>query len=151
MFELHVGNTPCQLTPKDYRLLADNTDGYSGSDIAIVVRDALMQPVRKLLSATHFKRIPVPVEDGSADVLKWTPCSPGDPEAVEKSWETVEADELLEPPLKVADFMKSLETNRSTCSAEDVRRHDDWTRESGEYFFLSTFSLLCFDFVGNAY
>ncbi|KAE9387432.1 AAA-domain-containing protein [Gymnopus androsaceus JB14] len=131
MFELHVGDTPCQLTPEDYRLLADNTDGYSGSDIAIVVRDALMQPVRKLLSATHFKRIPVPAEDGSADVLKWTSCSPGDPEAVEKSWETVEVDGLLEPPLKVADFMKSLETNRSTCSAEDVKRHDDWTKESG--------------------
>ena len=30
---------------------------YSGSDIAVVVRDALMQPVRKVLSATHFKQV----------------------------------------------------------------------------------------------
>lgn len=30
---------------------------YSGSDIAVVVRDALMQPVRKVLSATHFKAV----------------------------------------------------------------------------------------------
>ncbi|KAF9074043.1 AAA-domain-containing protein [Rhodocollybia butyracea] len=127
MFELHVGNTPCQLTPKDYRVLADHTEGYSGSDIAIVVRDALMQPVRKLLSATHFQT----VSDPETGVLKWTPCSPGEPEAVEKSWETVEADELMEPPLKLADFMKSLETNRSTCTAADIKRHDDWTRESG--------------------
>lgn len=28
---------------------------YSGSDIAILVRDALMQPIRKVQSATHFK------------------------------------------------------------------------------------------------
>lgn len=28
---------------------------YSGADIQIVVRDALMQPVRKVQSATHFK------------------------------------------------------------------------------------------------
>jgi vacuolar protein-sorting-associated protein 4 len=56
MFEIHVGTTPCQLTHKDYRELAGKTDGYSGSDIAIVVRDALMQPVRKVISATHFKR-----------------------------------------------------------------------------------------------
>ena len=29
---------------------------YSGSDIAVIVLDALMQPVRKVLSATHFKQ-----------------------------------------------------------------------------------------------
>lgn len=28
---------------------------YSGSDIAVVVRDALMQPIRKVQTATHFK------------------------------------------------------------------------------------------------
>ncbi|KAJ3811648.1 MAG: P-loop containing nucleoside triphosphate hydrolase protein [Lentinula lateritia] len=128
MFELHVGSTPCHLGSKDYRTLADHTEGYSGSDIAIVVRDALMQPVRKLLSATHFKKIPDPAD---SSVLKWTPCSPGDPDAEEKSWETIESDELIEPPLKLADFMKSLETNKSTCTAADIKKHDDWTRESG--------------------
>ena len=30
---------------------------YSGADISIVVRDALMQPVRKVQQATHFKRV----------------------------------------------------------------------------------------------
>ncbi|KAL7009186.1 Vacuolar protein sorting-associated protein 4 [Cystobasidiomycetes sp. EMM_F5] len=56
IFELNVGSTPCQLTKPQYRKLAEETDGYSGSDIAVVVRDALMQPVRKVLSATHFKQ-----------------------------------------------------------------------------------------------
>ncbi|THV01261.1 AAA-domain-containing protein [Dendrothele bispora CBS 962.96] len=127
MFELHVGSTPCELYPKDYRLLAEKTEGYSGSDIAIVVRDALMQPVRKVISATHFK--PVPQEDGSS---KWTPCSPGDPEATEKSWSELESDELLEPPLRVKDFLRSLETTRPTVTEADIKKHDDWTRESGE-------------------
>lgn len=57
IFELNVGTTPCQLTQKDYRALAESTEGYSGSDIAVVVRDALMQPVRKVLSSTHFKQV----------------------------------------------------------------------------------------------
>ena len=74
---------------------------YSGSDIAVVVRDALMQPVRKVLSSTHFKRVPVKGADGS-DVEKWTPCSPGDPAAEEKTWNDVSSDELLEPPLVVS-------------------------------------------------
>lgn len=57
IFELNVGSTPCTLTLKEYRYLAQITEGYSGSDIAVVVRDALMQPIRKLLSSTHFKKV----------------------------------------------------------------------------------------------
>jgi len=125
MFQLHVGDTPCELTQQDFKLLGDKTDGYSGSDISIVVRDALMQPVRKVLSATHFKRVPV------EDQMKWTPCSPGDPDAEEKSWTDVEGDELLEPPLRVGDFLKSLESTRPTVTAEDIKKHDQWTLESG--------------------
>ncbi|VDB99362.1 unnamed protein product [Peniophora sp. CBMAI 1063] len=128
MFEIHVGSTPCELSQKDYRTLAAKSEGYSGSDIAIVVRDALMQPVRKVLSATHFKRVP---SNEDPSVTKWTPCSPGDVEAVEKNWSTVESDELQEPPLRFADFLKSLESVRPTVTAEDIVKHEEWTKESG--------------------
>src|SRR6266404_5488642 len=148
MFEIHIGSTPCELTSKDYRTLAIRSEGYvgvsfknklltirplirySGSDIAVVVRDALMQPVRKVLSATHFK--PVQPDPDSA-IIKWTPCSSGDPAAVEKNWTQVESDELQEPPLRFTDFVKSLESVRPTVSQEDIKRHDDWTKESGAF------------------
>ncbi|KAJ8088827.1 Vacuolar protein sorting-associated protein 4 [Marasmius tenuissimus] len=129
MFELHVGTTPCELSPKDYRTLADKTDGYSGSDIAIVVRDALMQPVRKVIGATHFKR----AADDTGELVKWTPCSPGDPDAKEMTWSDIESDELLEPPLRIADFLKSLASVRPTVTETDIKRHNDWTAESGEF------------------
>ncbi|KAJ6541842.1 P-loop containing nucleoside triphosphate hydrolase protein [Mycena capillaripes] len=125
MFELEVGETPCEMAPKDYRMLADQADGYSGSDISSVVRDALMQPVRKVIAATHFKH----VDDGK----KWTPCSPADPGAVEKSWTEIDPDKLLEPPLKSGDFLKSLATARSTVTESDVKPHDEWTNESGAF------------------
>lgn len=57
MFRLHLGNTPHSLSEADLRQLAHKTDGYSGADISIIVRDALMQPVRKVQSATHFKKV----------------------------------------------------------------------------------------------
>ncbi|KZV77593.1 AAA-domain-containing protein [Peniophora sp. CONT] len=128
MFQIHVGATPCELSQKDYRTLASKSDGYSGSDIAVVVRDALMQPVRKVLSATHFKQVPSSTDPNT---MKWTPCSPGDPEAVEKNWSTVESDELEEPPLRFADFIKSLESVRPTVTPDDIVRHEEWTKESG--------------------
>ncbi|KAF8588442.1 AAA-domain-containing protein [Ramaria rubella] len=127
MFELNVGTTPCDLSQKDYRSLADKTDGYTGSDISVVVRDALMQPVRKVLSATHFK----PVEVPDAPKTKWTPCSPGDADAQEKAWTEVESDELLEPPLRLADFVRAVNSVRPTVTLEDIKKHDEWTNDSG--------------------
>lgn len=57
MFKLHLRTTPNNLSEADFRELGKKTDGYSGADISIIVRDALMQPVRKVQSATHFKRV----------------------------------------------------------------------------------------------
>ncbi|KAF2025534.1 vacuolar protein sorting-associated protein-like protein VPS4 [Setomelanomma holmii] len=125
MFELAVGNTPCELTQQDFRTLADLSEGYSGSDISIAVQDALMQPVRLIQTATHYKPVEV---DGQT---KWTPCSPGDPQAQEKSWTELDGDQLLEPPLRVRDFIKAIKASRPTVSKEDLTKSADWTKEFG--------------------
>lgn len=57
MFKLHLGTTQNNLTEADFWDLGKKTEGYSGADISIIVRDALMQPVRKVQSATHFKKV----------------------------------------------------------------------------------------------
>ncbi|KAL7411502.1 ATPase [Mrakia frigida] len=132
MFELNVGTTPCDLTQKEYRQLAEATKGYSGSDIAVVVRDALMQPVRKVLSATHFKEVDVPTaEDPSKTTRKLTPCSPGDPDAIEKTWTDVDGDQLLEPMLGLKDFLRAISQTRPTVTEADIQKHIQFTNESG--------------------
>jgi vacuolar protein-sorting-associated protein 4 len=147
MFELAVGNTPCELSQSDYRQLADLSEGYSGSDISIAVQDALMQPVRLIQTATHYKPvrpgllyIPPPslycltTNVSQVEVegqTKWTPCSPGDAQAQEKSWTELDGDELLEPPLRVRDFVKAIKSSRPTVSGEDLSRNADWTKEFG--------------------
>lgn len=57
MFEMSVGTTPCDLKPGDFKTLGQMSEGYSGDDIRIAVQDALMQPLRKIQTATHYKNV----------------------------------------------------------------------------------------------
>src|SRR2546421_2284101 len=57
MFEISVGDTPCELSQADFKTLAQLSEGYSGSDIAIAVQDALMQHVRKIQTDTRFEKV----------------------------------------------------------------------------------------------
>ncbi|GAM89335.1 hypothetical protein ANO11243_073720 [Dothideomycetidae sp. 11243] len=125
MFELAVGSTPCELKNDDFRTLAQLSEGYSGSDISIAVQDALMQPVRKIQTATHYKKVTVDGEE------KLTPCSPGDQGAMEMTWVDVSTEQLLEPPLQVKDFVKAIKASRPTVSQEDLKRSAEWTAEFG--------------------
>lgn len=127
MFEINVGDTPCNLSKEDYRSLGQMTEGYSGSDIAVAVKDALMEPIRKIQMATHFKNVS---ED--PDKKKYTPCSPGDPLAIEMSWVDIEADELQEPALTIKDFLKAIKTTRPTVNEEDLRKQEEFTRDFGQ-------------------
>lgn len=79
---------------------------YSGADISIVVRDALMQPVRKVQTATHFKRISGPSRSDPNVIVNdlLTPCSPGSPGAAEMSFMDVPSDKLLEPPVSMVNY-----------------------------------------------
>ncbi|KLU90895.1 vacuolar protein sorting-associated protein 4 [Magnaporthiopsis poae ATCC 64411] len=135
MFKISVGETPTELSSDDYRKLALKSEGFSGSDISIVVQDALMQPIRKIQQATHFKRVTCKVKKEDSDEYvtkeKWTPCSPGDKAAQEMMWEQVESDELQEPSLDVRDFERSLASSRPTVSGEDLKRNSEWTAEFG--------------------
>jgi len=66
--------------------------------------------------------------DGS---MKLTPCSPGDPGATEMTWEQVDGDKLLEPPLTLKDFIKAVKNSRPTVSKEDIQKSEEWTRDFG--------------------
>eukprot|EP00835_Amoeboradix_gromovi_P005409 NODE_505_length_7533_cov_0.471886.p2 type:complete len:421 gc:universal NODE_505_length_7533_cov_0.471886:2136-3398(+) len=132
MVQIHIGDTPHTLDPSDFQELGQMTDGYSGSDISVVVRDALMMPVRKIQSATHFKQVQAKDrKDINKMKVYWTPCSPGDPNAIEKTWMEVQGDELLEPTLNIQDFYKAVQNNRPTVSKADLVEHEKWAQQFG--------------------
>ena len=48
MFKIRIGKTPNNLTEEDFIELAQASEGYSGSDISVIVKEALMMPLRRI-------------------------------------------------------------------------------------------------------
>ncbi|XP_055844293.1 vacuolar protein sorting-associated protein 4 [Episyrphus balteatus] len=134
MFKIHLGNTSHVLSEDDLKVLASKTDGYSGADISIVVRDALMEPVRKVQQATHFKRVrgPSPLDKNLIVDDLLTPCSPGDQGAFEMAWMDVESDKLFEPPVTMRDMLKSLSRTKPTVNEDDLKKLQKFTEDFGQ-------------------
>lgn len=134
MFKLHLGNTFHILTEEDLKTLASKTEGYSGADISIVVRDALMQPVRKVQTATHFRRVSGPSRTNPEEVVDdlLTPCSPGSPGAIEMTWMDVPGDKLYEPPVTLSDMLRSLATSKPTVNDEDMAKLEKFKEDFGQ-------------------
>ncbi|KAG8522357.1 Vacuolar protein sorting-associated protein 4B [Galemys pyrenaicus] len=134
MFQLHLGTTQNSLTEADFRELGKKTDGYSGADISIIVRDALMQPVRKVQSATHFKKVRGPSQADPNKIVDdlLTPCSPGDPGAIEMTWMDVPGDKLLEPVVSMSDMLRSLSSTKPTVNEHDLLKLKKFTEDFGQ-------------------
>eukprot|EP01084_Bolivina_argentea_P070584 128356_1 len=132
MFKIHAGKE-AQLTDKDYHVLAEKTEGYSGSDISAIVQDALMEPVRTLQSATHFKKQFV---NGNADgEYVWLPCSSGDPQGMEMNlmdFDQEEDDKIRTETLKLSHFLRVLQNANPSVGHEDIANHIKWTDKFGQ-------------------
>ena len=131
MFKIHLGDTPNSLTDEDFKYLGEVTEGFSGSDVSVMVKDVLMEPVRLTQDACFFKRCEHP--DGGEG---WVPCSPSDPEAVEKDLDAFAADgtanRVVVPKISRRDFEKVLTRARPTVSPEDLEEFKKFASEFGE-------------------
>jgi len=134
MFKIHLGTTPHEITEEQFQELGRRTEGFSGSDISTLVHDAIMQPVRAVQSATHFKRISAPSHE-NPDVIvddMLIPCSPGDPGAIEMDWMDVPGDKLATMKVTYNDFLKSLKNARPTVGKDDTEKQIEWMKEFGQ-------------------
>lgn len=134
LFKIHTGTTPNSLTEEQFQALAERSEGYSGADIGIVVREAIMEPVRKVQQATHFKKVSGPSRKDPTVTEHdlWTPCSPGDRGAVEKGWMDIEPEKLLEAPVDMYDMIRALEHTKPTVNKDDLLEIEKFTKEFGQ-------------------
>mmetsp|Transcript_67424 Transcript_67424/g.78246 ORF Transcript_67424/g.78246 Transcript_67424/m.78246 type:complete len:443 (-) Transcript_67424:64-1392(-) len=135
MFKIHMGDTPHTMTEADWAELALRTEFYSGSDINVLVRNAMMECIRTLQVATHFKRAVGPDPDDPTKTVnnRLVACSPGDPEAFPMTMLEIKDPKLVMPlPVTKMDFFKALRTARPSVSQKDIDEHLHFTAEFGQ-------------------
>lgn len=96
------------------------TEGYSGSDIAIVLREGGMRCLRRVLDATHF--CPSPTEKGA-----YVPCSENAPGALSCSYMEWQNKKELRCPVSTAqDYLDALQVVQPSVKREGLAQFDEW-------------------------
>mmetsp|Transcript_18296 Transcript_18296/g.73340 ORF Transcript_18296/g.73340 Transcript_18296/m.73340 type:complete len:95 (+) Transcript_18296:315-599(+) len=91
-----------------------------------------MQPVRTLQNAQFFTAEMVTDEKTGEQVEKWKPCSPGEPNAVQKTLHDIPSGRLVVPGITRYDFDKALMSVRPSVSDEDIGMHIKFTEDFGQ-------------------
>lgn len=150
---MNIGQTPHSLNDNNIMELAKRTERFSGADISVLIRDALMQPVRKVQNSTHFKKVIYKKKNGSSsnksvfsiqvrgpkpnnpseivdDLL--TPCMDNEPGAIKMSWVDVPGDKLLEPHVSMSDMLRSLANSKPTVNEADLDKLTKFMDDFGQ-------------------
>lgn len=146
MVKLHMGDTPNYLTDNDYETLGELTEGASGSDISVLVRDALMEPLRRCQQAKQFS--PSPDGEFLTPCKKYPSCSGCPPKlssdkpgtdytcpkcgAIRMQLWDVPSEKLKVPDIGLDDFKKALRNGCSSVSSEELERFVEWTNKFGQ-------------------
>jgi len=152
MFKLHMGVlgdpedvTPHNLTDVDFDELGALAVGASGSDIEVIVKEALMEPVRRCQQARQF----LVDEDGKYNPCeKYPSCSRCPPKlstdppdtdyackvckALRMTLWDVPPPKLDAPPVTAKDFKSVMKHAFSTVSDEELQRYQEWTAMFGQ-------------------
>lgn len=111
LLKLHLGSTGVSLSSEDLQMVADNTQGYTGCDIAHLASEALLRPVRELDGARHW----MPV---GGQLLQ--PCSPSLPGAMMKSLCDLLPEQVYTRNVVADDVFAAMETCGPSVSEEDL-------------------------------
>jgi vacuolar protein-sorting-associated protein 4 len=135
--------------------MGEMAEGYSGSDIAVVVREAIMEPLRKCQSAKQFvvnadktmspcedypncPQCPLKLVSGIGGTVfnnattqqqsnQCQTCG-----AIRISLYDIDTDKLKVPIVTHADFVKALRKAHSSVAPEELLRFVQWTEEFGQ-------------------
>ena len=121
MIELKLKGTRNNITHDQINQIANITEGFTGSDIGILAREASMIAVRKLQSAKYFREY-----EG-----KLYPCHSNDPGAkmINMMDRDFPVDKIATPAITFYDLEESVGRIRPSVSPKDIARFEEWTEK----------------------
>ncbi|KAF7457363.1 vacuolar protein sorting-associated protein 4B [Cryptosporidium felis] len=130
-------STNHDLTKDEILGIAKMTSGFSSSDVSVLIKDALFEPIRKCSESKWFKR--VTKGDGDSSRVYWTPCSQPAKDSVgteadlfrKASIYDIPNNQLLPPRLSNSDLLRVLERTKSSVGSRDIERFSEWTNRFG--------------------
>jgi vacuolar protein-sorting-associated protein 4 len=142
-------DTPNTITEEQFMEMGELSEGYSGSDISVVVREAIMEPLRKCQSAQQFML----TQEGMYTPCEEYPNCPYCPPklatqtvfsggvqspqcqrcgAIRMSLYDIETDKLQVPVVIYSDFEKALTKAHSSVGQDELQQFVKWTEEFGQ-------------------
>jgi len=144
MARLHLGDTPNSLSDEDFERLGETTTGASGSDIAVLVKEALMQPLKTCQKAQQF----IPYGQFLMPCEQYPNCAQCPPKlssdkpgkdytcnacgAVRMGLWDIPPEKLKAPDVAFCDFEKVLRQAFTSVSPEELLQYDEWTEQFGQ-------------------
>mmetsp|Transcript_7064 Transcript_7064/g.9974 ORF Transcript_7064/g.9974 Transcript_7064/m.9974 type:complete len:450 (-) Transcript_7064:169-1518(-) len=145
MVKLHLGDTPNELTENDFDRLGEVTEGASGSDIKVLVKEALLEPLRRCQRAKQFY---TDKDNFLVPCTQYPNCAYCPPKlnsdkpgkdytckrcgAVRMELWDVPPDRLKAPDVGFHDFETALNHSIVTVSPEELKRFEEWTKQFGQ-------------------
>lgn len=144
MVRIHLGDTPNNLGDADFEKLGRETVGASGSDIKVLVKEALMEPLRRCQQAKQF----ISMGEFLVPCEEYPNCPYCPPKlSSDKSdmnydcmrcgakrmqlWD-VPPEKLKAPDVGVNDFLKVLKHSHVSVSEKEMEEYTQWTKQFGQ-------------------
>eukprot|EP00943_MAST-04B_sp_MAST-4B-sp1_P004818 g4818.t1 len=125
-----MGDEKCSLSEKDYVQLAKELNLYSSADCSMVVREALMVPIRKLLRSEYFQKVQNNTKNYGGD-SGYIACKAGAPGAIKMNIWAINPDELIIPTVNMADFQEAIKRTKPSINRNDLTQHYEFATKFG--------------------
>ena len=124
MLKKPLKNVQHELTEKNFEDLATQIEGYSGSDIKTLIKDAVYQPMRIFQKADRFKKL----SNG-----KWKPCKEGQQGGEAKTWLDFEDENDVEiDSISMIHFQEALKRTKASVDQQQLKKYEEWTEAFGQ-------------------
>lgn len=129
LIEHKLKGVPCNISPQEYDEIAHKIDGFSGSDIEVLAKDAAMEPLRFAQKTDKFQMV---MQNGTQMYLPVDPRTPVGGNVVQNNLYTLPDNSLLLPPITKNDVLISTKRSKASVCQDDLDEFIDWTSKFGE-------------------